>query len=53
MTGTQALTGFVGVIYVLTSVWHFKGGRPGLAIAFFGYALANIGLILAERGGVQ
>ena len=34
------------VLYALLSVGYFwVQGRPGMAMAFFGYALANIGFI--------
>ena len=45
------LTSAVTLIYVGISVAHALGGRTGLSIAFVGYAFANVGLILAERGG--
>lgn len=50
MTGSQALTAFVGLLYLATAAFHVRGGRYGLALAFVAYALANVGLILAERG---
>ena len=50
MTASIALTCLVTVLYVGISLAHASGGRAGLAIAFAGYAFANIGLVLAERG---
>lgn len=50
MSPSALLTGFVGVIYVGIAVAHWHGGRIGLGLAFLGYAAANVGLILAERG---
>lgn len=49
MSGSQCLTGLVGLAYVVVAVIHADAGRTGLALAFLGYALANIGLILAEN----
>ncbi len=37
----------VGAIYLAISVDLFMNAKPGLAIAFGGYALSNIGLWLA------
>ena len=50
MSGSQTLTAFVGVLYLATAGFHVRGQRYGLALAFAAYALANVGLILAERG---
>jgi len=50
MSTSQVLTGVVTLIYVGVAVAHAKGGRLGMAITFVAYALANIGLIVAERG---
>lgn len=36
---------FVGVVYLITCLMLAKEGRPGMALAFFGYALANVGLV--------
>lgn len=47
---TAALTLGVGAIYVAIAIGHFAHGRVGLGIAFTAYALANVGLVLAERG---
>jgi hypothetical protein len=41
-----ALTGFV---YAYVSVEQFWKGNPGMGIAYFGYALANVGLFLMVR----
>ncbi len=50
MTVSAALTAVVTVLYTAIAAAHFAGGRPGLGLAFAGYALANIGLIMAEGG---
>lgn len=39
----------VTLIYMGVSVTEYWSSRDGMAIVFFGYALANIGLILANR----
>jgi hypothetical protein len=43
------LTAVVGVLYLAIAVAHLHAGRRGLALAFFAYAVANMGLILAEK----
>jgi hypothetical protein len=45
------LIALTGVIYVWVSVDLALAGRHGLAIAYAGYAAANVGLYLAARGG--
>ena len=50
MSTSQALTAVVTVIYLGVAVAHAKGGRLGMALTFVAYGLANIGLIIAERG---
>ena len=47
---TAALTLGVGGVYLTIAAGHFMAGRVGLGIAFIAYALANVGLVLAERG---
>lgn len=39
----------VGAIYTFVAVDLWWSGRAGLAIAFAGYALSNVGLWLAAR----
>ena len=41
----------VSVLYTATSVAYLISARPGMAIAFAGYVLANIGLIWDALGG--
>lgn len=41
------LIGLVTVIYLGTAVSFYIEKNKGMAIVFFGYALANIGLIVA------
>lgn len=39
----------VGVVYVVVALDQFRQGSPGMAIAWFGYALANVGLAMAAK----
>jgi len=34
----------VGVVYLVVAVDQLRHGHPGMAIAWLGYALANVGL---------
>tara|TARA_B100000900_G_scaffold403639_1_gene410959 strand:- start:503 stop:661 length:159 start_codon:yes stop_codon:yes gene_type:complete len=49
LSKTQLLTAGISVVYAGISFFHFKEGRKGLATAFLGYTIANMGLILAEE----
>jgi hypothetical protein len=42
------LIGIVTVIYLGVTISFLYEGKPGMAVAFFGYALANLGLIWAS-----
>lgn len=42
-----ALTGLIYLFVAADLAWHGKGG---LAIAYAGYAAANVGLYLAAKG---
>jgi hypothetical protein len=42
-----SLTLGVGVVYLIIAVDHFYSGRGALALTFFAYALANVGLAYA------
>ena len=44
------LIAFTGVIYLVVSVDLYMAGRHGLAIAYLGYAAANVGLFMTARG---
>ena len=35
----------VSVIYAVTAGGYFFASRPGMALAFIGYVIANLGLI--------
>ena len=39
----------VGVVYLLVAFDQWAKGSPGMAIAWFGYALANVGLAMAAK----
>lgn len=45
----QWLIALTGVIYVWVAVDLAWSGRHGLAIAYAGYAAANVGLFIAAR----
>lgn len=47
---TAWLTASVGLVYCIIGWGHVAEGRLGLGLAFFAYALANVGLIAAEKG---
>jgi len=40
------LMGFIAVVYAIVAAKFFLDGRIGFGIAFIGYALGNIGLVL-------
>ena len=39
----------VGVVYLVVALDQYRQGSPGMAIAWFGYALANVGLAMAAK----
>lgn len=39
----------VGVVYLVVAIDQFNKGSSGMAIAWFGYALANVGLAMAAK----
>jgi hypothetical protein len=39
----------VGVVYLVVAVDQYRQGAPGMALAWFGYALANVGLAMAAK----
>jgi hypothetical protein len=43
------LIGFVTLIYLGVTAAEWNAGNRGMAICYFGYALANVGLILSSR----
>jgi hypothetical protein len=39
----------VGVVYLVVAVDQYRHGAPGMALAWFGYALANVGLAMVAK----
>ena len=39
------LFGIGGLLYIAAAVAYYIGARPGIAVAFVGYAVANIGMV--------
>jgi hypothetical protein len=39
----------VGGVYLIVSLDQYRQGSPGMAIAWFGYALANCGLAMVAK----
>lgn len=44
-----ALIAITGVIYAYVAIDLWLHGKPGLAIAYAGYAFSNVGLWMASR----
>jgi len=40
----------VGVVYAYVSLEQFLKGNAGMGIAYFGYAVGNVGLYLLAKG---
>lgn len=47
MTWVEAMPALTGLAYVVASVGYWRQGERGLAVAYAGYAAANVGLIWA------
>jgi hypothetical protein len=43
------LIALVGLVYAFIAVNLWLSGKPGLALAFLGYAVSNIGLYFEAR----
>lgn len=43
------LIGIVTLIYIGVAVSFFMENKPGMALTFLGYSIANVGLIWAAR----
>lgn len=39
----------VGVVYLVVALDQYRQGATGMAIAWFGYALANVGLAMVAK----
>ena len=48
LSGSQKLTLAVTFTYLGVTAFHAREGRKGLALAFLGYSIANVGMIYAE-----
>lgn len=46
---SAGMIAFVTLIYMATCVSLYFDGKAGLSLAFAGYALANVGLIMELR----
>ena len=46
---SEWLLAATGIAYLATAVDLYLRGQPGMALAFAGYALANVGLIMAVK----
>jgi hypothetical protein len=46
---SATLIACVGVVYAVIAASLYLSGKPGLALAFAGYAVSNIGLYLETR----
>lgn len=44
---SEWLLALVGLAYLVTAVDLFRRGQAGLALAFVGYFVGNVGLIIA------
>lgn len=43
------LIAFIGVVYAVVAIDLFIKGNTGLAIAFVGYSLGNVGLFIVAK----
>jgi hypothetical protein len=41
------LIGGIGVVYVLVAIEFYIKGNVGMALSFLGYALGNVGILIA------
>ena len=48
-TMSSPLILIVGVVYLVVAADQYRQGNPGMAIAWAGYALANVGLAMAAK----
>jgi hypothetical protein len=46
---SATLIAAVGVVYAFIAVNLYLSGKPGLALAFAGYSVSNIGLFFEAR----
>lgn len=43
------LIAFIGIVYAIVAIDLFLKGNIGLAIAFVGYSLGNVGLFIVAK----
>tara|TARA_R110000823_G_scaffold97402_1_gene211612 strand:+ start:196 stop:342 length:147 start_codon:yes stop_codon:yes gene_type:complete len=46
---SASLIAVIGVVYLVVAGSLFMDGKTGLAVAFLGYALGNVGLFMEAR----
>ena len=46
---SASLIAVIGVVYLVVAGSLFMEGKTGLAVAFLGYALGNVGLFMEAR----
>ena len=46
---SQWLIALIGIVYLVVAADLFRKGQIGLAIAFLGYSLGNVGLFLEAK----
>lgn len=39
----------VGVVYLVVALDQFRQGSPGMALAWLGYSVANVGLAMVAK----
>jgi len=43
------LIGGIGIVYLFVAIQFFMKGQVGMGISFLGYALGNVGLMIATQ----
>ena len=46
---SQWLIAFIGFVYLIVAIFLWLEGKQGLAIAFLGYSIGNVGLYIAAK----
>lgn len=46
-TWVELLPAITGCLYLLAALGYWRQGMTGWGLAYFGYALANVGLVMA------
>lgn len=47
-SGSQKLTGVVALLYAGSALYHYKGGRKGLALLTSSWVVGNAALVYME-----